>query len=165
MNILRSISFTIPIAPQSVQFGSRANFRTRRFYTDKDKAAYTARIIEESKHHAPDQPHNGMVLIRMDFYLPKASWVKCDERDEPRAWGILGGHPDDDNLYKGTKDALTKAGFWIDDGQIVGSQLRKFWAAEALFPRIEVQIDLLELEAGNIPPAALPKKPRRTPQS
>ena len=160
MKPIREINFTIPIEPKSVQHGARTNFRSRRFYNDKEKTAYISRIIEESTHHKPDKPNNGPVSVAMRFYLPRPEWVKAEPMIELPAWAIGGGHPDDDNLYKGTKDALTKAGFWINDSQIIESRLRCFWASSLLFPRIEVDLIYFECPEGNTPPAAIPKQPK-----
>jgi Holliday junction resolvase RusA-like endonuclease len=50
--------------------------------------------------------------------------------------------PDVVNLAKGTEDALTKAGFWVDDKQVVSLTIEK-WYVELDPPRIEVTIETL----------------------
>ncbi len=147
MKTLRVIRFTIPVTPQSVQHGSRHG--RGHFYSDPKKKKYIDSIIAESKHHAPDKPHHGPVAVSMSFYLERPSWITSPVALP--AWQIRG--IDDDNIYKGTKDALTKAGYWMDDSQICQSHLSMWWHEEGLFPRIEVSITLFDVEPDNCPPA------------
>ena len=45
----------------------------------------------------------------------------------PRRWAPR--KPDVDNVAKGVMDALTDAGVWADDAQVVALTVRRFWGA------------------------------------
>ena len=126
------ISFTIPVAPISVQHGARANFRARRFYTDSTKKRYTDAIIAEVAHHVPEKPLTGPLEVEYRFYIERPESVT--------SFTAEGASCDWDNLSKGTQDALSKAKLWKNDKQIVHAEVWKLYAEPDLFPRIEVTI-------------------------
>ena len=148
---MTTIKMTLPVAPRSVQHGARAKVQRGRFlgfYNDKEKTAYMDCIVTESRHHAPQTPMQGMIRWEATFYLERAAWAA--QSTEPMAFGYQG--PDDDNLQKSARDALTKAGFWRDDGQIYESLVRKAWVEDGLFPRIEILIEERMPSDGIMPP-------------
>ena len=50
---------------------------------------------------------------------------------DKRKWGTWKvTRPDNDNLQKMFNDEMTRAGFWLDDAQIVVEHVEKYWAAE-----------------------------------
>lgn len=134
---MNTIEFTLLVEPKSCQHGSRAGLRGGKihFYNDSEKVAYQTRIILESKHHAPREPLKGPLAVIYEFYLPRAKSNKAKT-----AHGVK---PDLVNLAKHTEDALTKAGFWEDDKQIVTMTIVKAFTEPELPPRIEVIIHSL----------------------
>lgn len=132
---MSTIEFTLLVEPKSVQKGARAFVRGNGkigFFNNSDKNSYQNRVILESKHHAPKEPLKGPLSVAYRFYLPRPKSVK-------------GGWPhtarfDLSNLLKGTEDALTQAGFWKDDRQVVEVNMMKMYAEEGTPTRIQVSI-------------------------
>jgi len=104
-------------------------------YTDKKATAFRSQIVEESKHRAPKVPPEGPVHVDYQFF------VECPKKY--KGGEICAQKPDLTNLIKGVEDALTKAGFWRDDKQVVSFSAEKRYAHGDLFPRIEVTITYL----------------------
>ena len=48
--------------------------------------------------------------------------------------------PDIDNFAKSVLDAVTKAGVWVDDGQVCDLNMTKWYAAKGEAPRVELWI-------------------------
>ena len=124
------VEFTIPVTPRPK---GRPRFSTRGGFA----RAYTPAATEHAEHdvavlaaaHAPPVPHQGPVIVDLDFVLPvPASWSK-----RKRAAALAGdvapiSKPDRDNLEKLTLDALTRSGrWWRDDSQIVDGRTRKVY--------------------------------------
>jgi Holliday junction resolvase RusA-like endonuclease len=64
------------------------------------------------------------VYLSVHFYLP------CPKRVKPDAVMPHTGKPDIDNLLKSTMDALTVAGVWEDDTQVIQTAAEKHYAEE-----------------------------------
>ena len=60
------------------------------------------------------------------FARPASHWRKHDLKPSAPQWvkGI-----DGDNVLKGVQDALTDAGLWDDDDQVIDSRIRKRYAS------------------------------------
>lgn len=129
---------TLLVEPKSVQGGARAGLRNGkiRFYNDSAKKAYQTQIILESKHHAPKTPLTGAISVNYIFWLARAA--SNSDTLPARV------KPDVINLAKHTEDALTQAGFWKDDKQIITTTIHKRFTEGGLPPRIEVCITPLE---------------------
>jgi len=140
-----TLQFTLLVEPKSTQHGARAGLRRGkiRFYNDSEKTAYQTQIVLESKHHAPPAPLEGPLQVRYRFFFgrPK-SWKPPVKWVHPHSAMPYKVKPDVVNLAKGTEDALTKAGFWVDDKQVVSLTIEK-WYVELDPPRIEVTIETL----------------------
>ena len=117
----------------------RARITTRgRFahaYTPKKHPihAYRALVAKEWKTPwvaLPRDPFSGPVTVSLVFYLERpASHLKKD--GSPKASAPLYPRPDVDNLAKAVLDALTDAGAWADDSQVVSLGVRKKWSQVA----------------------------------
>jgi Holliday junction resolvase RusA-like endonuclease len=166
MSPIHEIDMTILMAPKSVQHGARAHvvgkksgFPHLRFYTDSNKNAYLQRISEEVKHLVPKQPLLGPLEIQFEFYLPRPDIetkaglksfkmlpVEIRKLIEDKFAGRIplwehGNNLGDwDNFCKGTQDALGKAGFFKNDGQIVRGGGVKFLTELAIPSRIQAKI-------------------------
>ena len=125
---------TLLVEPKSVQHGARAAIRRGKVhhYNDAEKVGYQNHIILESKHHAPRIPFKEPLVVEYLFLLPRA---KSNEDIFPHRI-----KPDVLNLAKHTEDALTKAGFWVDDKQVIDMSIRKRFVEPGLPPRIEITI-------------------------
>ncbi len=86
-------------------------------------------------------PIDGPVELRVTFYLPRP-------KSAPRRILEPAKLPDLDKLVRGIGDALTTAGVWRDDSQVVSVIARKLFAGgwrdkpEGL-PRAEITVGLL----------------------
>ncbi len=64
--------------------------------------------------------------------------VSAHRKREPlaRCWAVSRGRNDADNVAKACLDALTRAGAWEDDGQVVSLFVEKIRAAQGEAPRV-----------------------------
>lgn len=129
---MSELRFTLLVEPKSVQHGSRVRVVRGKphYYNDSEKVAYQDHVILESKHHRPREPMVGPLAVMYRFMLPKP---KKPTHNFPSGFDL-------DNGIKGTQDALTKAGFWVDDQHIVFVTALKVYAEEGTPPRIEISI-------------------------
>lgn len=137
-----TIKFTIPVEPRPVQSGKKIgiNRKTggRMIYTDKKAEQYYKDVINASIPYLPEFPLDGPIHVSYGFFInrPKRLYRKTDPR-EP-IW--CPDCKDSDNLIKGTQDALTKAGFWNSDAQIVILEATKMYSAKGEFGSIHISI-------------------------
>lgn len=138
------IHISIPIEPKSCQTDSRVG-RSRKggsqkiwFYTDPDKVKYLNSIKDEISHQLPESPFDGPISVEFDFYIPSPG--RLNRRLYRGAIPCWENKTDWDNFCKGTQDAFTKAGLWINDSQIWFGQARKWYCELDLYPRIECTI-------------------------
>lgn len=68
--------------------------------------------------------------------------VSAHRKREPlaRAWAVSNGRNDCDNVAKACLDALTRAGCWSDDGQVVALYVEKIRAAQGEAPRVCITV-------------------------
>lgn len=81
------------------------------------------------------------VILEAEFYLPRPKTRKLDEYCQTK--------PDIDNLLKSTMDALSQAGIWRDDAQVVAVVASKRYEAENR--EIGALIKVTALEAEKMP--------------
>lgn len=98
-------------------------------------AAWTYRLQQE--------PFDGPVSVTLDFYLPRpASHFRSGDRNRelrPTAPTRPAKRPDVDKLAR-VIDAITDAGLWRDDCQVVDLIARKHFADDRI-PGVRVQIE------------------------
>lgn len=145
MTLADTITMMVIVAPRSMQHGALPKIVGKGkkprivFYLTPEKVEYNKRIAEEVASKAPAMPWiKGPIEIDVDFFLPRPKKLKNAFPGPIPQWAFKG--PDWDNLCKGTQDALGKAGFWGDDGQIWQGTARKWYHEIDLFPRIEMTI-------------------------
>ncbi len=98
-------------------------------YTPDTADEWKQAVIAAAKKHMAPGGYSGALVVRVVFSLarPKSHYstgrragkVKPSAPTEPT------GKPDVDNLLKSTLDALTTAGAWKDDAQVVHVEGRK----------------------------------------
>lgn len=88
-------------------------------------------------------PFDGPVSVTLDFYLPRpASHFRSGDRNRelrPTAPKRPAKRPDVDKLAR-VIDAITDAGLWRDDAQVVDLVARKHFADDRI-PGVRVQIE------------------------
>ena len=76
------------------------------------------------------------LVVDAVFQRPPSHWRKHDLKPDAPPWP----NADGDNVLKGVADALTDAGVWIDDDQVVFWSIRKRYAARNEQPRTIITI-------------------------
>lgn len=101
------------------------------FYSPK--SPWSKAMYERGRVVSPIKPLEGPLRLMATFVFkrplkmaPGSSW--CVKR------------PDLDNLAKGLYDAMTKAGWWLDDSQIVHETLGKVYASEGEANGVHVSV-------------------------
>lgn len=115
------IEFTIYIEARPVQTGGKRMFLNKKtskpvFFKDKETQAYLDAITLLARPHAPRQPLAGP--IRVDYLFVMERPARLNRKGDFDGLIPHVTRPDLDNLQKGTQDALSQAGFWLDDSQI-----------------------------------------------
>lgn len=136
------ISFTLSVCPESTQHGNRMGRfpkGKRIVYSDKKKQDYQFLVAAAARQYAPRQPLMGPIRAEFTFILPRPA--RLMRKSDFDGWIPHIAVPDTDNLEKGTKDALSKAGFWKNDSQVYDAHTRQFYAEKKGDPRIIVKIE------------------------
>lgn len=134
---MNEISFFIPlrkipsITAQEQRTGTRKDGRTYR-YDPQELKAVKVLFRDHMAQHAPPERWTGPVELRVLWCYP------ADDKHPPHTWKTT--KPDTDNLLKAFKDAMTKAGFWTDDAQVVSE-----WNAKAYEPVSGVSVIVTQL--------------------
>jgi Holliday junction resolvase RusA-like endonuclease len=76
------------------------------------------------------------LVVDAVFQRPPSHWRKHDLKPDAPPWP----NADGDNVLKGVADALTDAGVWGDDDQVVFWSIRKRYAARDEKPRTIITI-------------------------
>lgn len=98
------------------------------FYEKKHVEAARKLLCDRLLRHKPDLPLLGPLAVTADWVFP---WRKSERK------AVIDQHhrrpkdtaPDAANLNKMLIDAMTRMGFWQDDGQIYDERARKWWGA------------------------------------
>ena len=96
----------------------------------------------------PETPLAGPLFVDILFIMkrPKAHYRtgKFAHVLRPDAPAFHTGKPDRDNLEKAILDALTQLGFWGDDGQVCGGEVRKMYGKH---PGADIAIESAQAQA------------------
>jgi Holliday junction resolvase RusA-like endonuclease len=91
----------------------------------------------------------GPVGLKVIFYLKRPAGHygsgKNSNKVKPSAPGLPARMPDLSKLIRATEDALTDAGVWADDGQVVVCRAHKVWA-DARPPGARIDISIIGTE-------------------
>ena len=102
-------------------------------YTTKEIMEWKALVYATALTHRPPSPMTGAVCVKLTFYIPRPKshfgTGKNSETIKDRyRYAHHTSKPDIDNLAKPIYDALTRAGMWEDDRQIVVGMIFKGWS-------------------------------------
>ncbi len=117
-----------------------------RVYDAGTAEGWKSLIAIAARRHRPGSPVTGPVFVDVDFVFkrPKSMLGKKWPDDEfPHDHA-----PDRDNLEKAVLDSLTQLGFWRDDGQVCGGEVRKVWCAKDGAPCARIKITVLDRVRG-----------------
>lgn len=84
----------------------------------------------------------GCVRLHLTAVMPRPKRLQRKRDPEGRVW--CDAHPDCDNISKAACDALTKAGVWKDDKQVVSETIDKFYEAKSN-DKPQLVIDIYEV--------------------
>jgi Holliday junction resolvase RusA-like endonuclease len=123
---MSELKFFIPCVPPRATAQQKGAFVAGgkvRFYKKARIAQAESDWISLLRPHAPESPLQGPLLVDVSFVFP----FKKTERkaDRERGWVRSHTRPDIDNLCKMLFDAMSRLGFWNDDGQIADMRARK----------------------------------------
>ena len=98
-------------------------------YTEKKHPIHVYRQAIELVARASGKKITGPTALVVDavFQRPPSHWRKHDLKPDAPPWP----NADGDNVLKGVADALTDAGVWADDDQVVFWSIRKRYAARS----------------------------------
>ena len=136
--VTRTISFFVPLVPEGKKQQALGKLH---MYKPKATRINEAVIIMHAGEHAPAAPLEGPIRLtgRFLFTVPK-SWSKKKREAALNGKVRPVGKPDLSNCEKQLEDALTKAGIWCDDSQVVerGAGGGKFYSERAgIFVKVE----------------------------
>jgi Holliday junction resolvase RusA-like endonuclease len=79
---------------------------------------------------------SGPIRLDLTFFMPRP-------KSEPTAYW-MSKRPDKDNLAQVIMDALTKAGWWHDDGQVCSGWINKRYPPEGGSVGVEIMAEEIE---------------------
>lgn len=127
---IERLAFFVPGTP--VQQGSKTVFRNRPVDANaKTLKPWRKKVTETAKAELAGRAgfaKDAAIVVLYTFYLKLPKTVK---RREPNV------RPDLDKLERAIGDALTDAGVWVDDGQVVVSHTAKEYAD---FPGVKIVV-------------------------
>lgn len=133
-----SIRATPTIMPNKAWRGRRdvAQAWIARMLTSTKQRAWRSRFIGFALSGRPRAPLEGPLRLDLLLVLPRPKRL-CRRKDPD---GLLWAptYPDRDNAEKIICDAMTRAGFWGDDRQVVSGQIVKVYAEKSGSPRVEI---------------------------
>lgn len=116
-----------------------------RVYTPKTADDWKGAVASAAAPFLYPEPFSGPLALTLDFYLPRAkSHFNSKGSLKESAPQHHTKKPDADNLAKAVMDALTDAGLWEDDDQIVSLLARKHYADANNPEGVRVTLDFFQ---------------------
>lgn len=109
-----------------------------RVYNPDTADAWKAAVKLAGQSQCPKHPFDDAVSVRLFFYMPRPQRL-LRPRD-PDGTLPFASKPDLDNLAKSTIDAMTDAGWWRDDCQIVDLHCLKLYARKDGQPGATIEV-------------------------
>jgi len=124
-----------PVPQPRPRFSSRGGGRT---YTPAKHPIHVYRQAITLMAKTAGKRIDGPTQLEVDavFQRPPSHWRKHDLRPDAPAWP----RGDGDNVLKAVADALTDAGVWPDDDQVVYWSIRKRYATRHELPRTVIRV-------------------------
>ncbi len=117
--------------PRAVRRGLHAGV-----YNPKTAEAWKRAVVAAGAPWAPPRPLMGPLRVKIDLFFPRP------KRGKTGTWKIT--RPDRDNCEKAILDAMTGAGWWGDDAQVVAGEVRKFFTPPGQGPCASISVEALE---------------------
>jgi len=106
--------------------------------------AFKAAVMAACREHGPETTLEGPVWLHVAFSFPRPKSHMGTGRNagklKPSAPVRHVQRPDVDNLAKGVMDAMTQAGVWRDDDQIVRLIVAKAWCDPGEMPGVMIEV-------------------------
>ena len=113
--------------PESLRIGTRGK---RGFvYPGKLYAGFLHECVKQLAEQRPEVPLDGDLVAIVEVVITK-----------PKKTVRLRPGGDVDNLFKGPGDALTQAGIWKDDDNVVSTVVHKRWASDGEVAGVTITI-------------------------
>ena len=113
--------------------------------SDKKVKSWRAAVVEAASEVKKWPMLEGPLFVGMTFYLPRPLSHYGTGRNagtlRDSAPAYPSGRPDSSKLLRATEDALTTAGIYRDDAQIVTTRLAKRYADGELLPGVHIVIE------------------------
>lgn len=105
------------------------------------RATWRSDVVDATRRHLPDDwtPIDGPVTLTITFHLPRPKSVPTRRRDGSIPMPTT--RPDATKLLRATEDALTVAGVWRDDSQVVNLHVAKAYADDHQLPGASIYIE------------------------
>ncbi len=134
---MSAIEFFVPGIPQPG--GSKKGFLNRRtgrvvvLEDAKRNKEWRACVVLAAHQAHSGEPYGGPVRLDITFHMPRPKGHfgagKSAGKLRPSAPRFHTIRPDRTKLLRSTEDALTDAGIWRDDTQVVAGEIRKVYAS------------------------------------
>lgn len=129
----------VPKAQPRVKFASRGNFG--RAYTPKGAhQAWEELLYLQCRQHVPKELATGPVRVWIDLYFPRPAEFEKAAYPEGPFEHIQ--KPDRDNAEKKILDVFTNLGFFKDDKQVCGGEVRKWYVERGGKPGARISIEV-----------------------
>jgi len=136
----------LPIAQPRAQIapGGRKYIKKRADGSPHPIHAFKAAVMAACRDFGPQETLQGPVWLSVSFFFPRPKSHMGTGRNagklKPSAPALHVQRPDVDNLAKGVMDAMTQAGVWRDDDQIVRLIVAKAWRDPGEMPGVEIEV-------------------------
>lgn len=137
--VAQFIVWGVPKAQPRVKFASRGKFG-KAYTPDGPHKAWEEMLFFQAKTHAPRSPYEGPVRVWLDLYFPRTSEYQKPCYPEHAIEYIQ--KPDRDNAEKKILDVFTNLGFFVDDKQVCGGAVNKWYVERGGKPRASVSIEV-----------------------
>ena len=101
------------------------------YYSPHRQGAWYQTIVWAARCNRPDTPLDGPLALDLEIIFPRPKVLK---KNQVLKWT----KPDLDNASKSIWDALTEAGWWVDDARVSTATARKRYAAVGEAPGVVI---------------------------
>jgi Holliday junction resolvase RusA-like endonuclease len=151
---MKTFNFFAPGEPKGQPRPRACAFRvggkyTARMYDAGTSDAWKAAVIAAGASQCPDAPLDGPISVCLTFYFerPKSHHFTGARATllRPLAPVLHTGKPDADNLAKAILDAMTIAGWWVDDSRVANLFVQKRYANDKRATGCTVAVNVIDI--------------------